>query len=79
MFIDPGSKAFITLFVVVILGTIAFFVTTIFVDFRGDVKLQTITFEKSKFHIDIKKLKSDKSYVIQVFNGELSLRMIRKF
>lgn len=70
MYIDPGSKGFLTLFVVVILGTIAFFVTTIFVDFRGDVNLRTISFEKSKFHIDVKQLKSDKSYVIQLFDGE---------
>lgn len=74
MFIDPGSKAFITLFVIVILGTIAFFVTTIFVDFRGDVNLQTVNFENSKFRIDVKKFKSDKSYVIQVFNGKWKLK-----
>lgn len=71
MYVDPGGKGFIALFLIVILGTIGFFITTIFVDFRGDVDLQTIKFENSNFHIDIKKLKSDKSYVIQVFNGEL--------
>lgn len=71
MYIDPGSKKFVLLFFVVILGTIGFFVTTIFVDFRGDIKVETINFENSNFHLEIKQFKSDKSYVIQVFSGKL--------
>lgn len=75
MYIDPGSKKFVTLFVIVILGTIGFFVASIFIDFKGDT-IQKINFEKSNFHFDIKKQKSDKSYVIQVFRGELKNYLI---
>ena len=70
MYIDPASKCFITLFFVVILGTIGFFISAIFVDFRGESNIQEIKFDKSNFLIGIKQLKHDKSYVIQVFRGE---------
>lgn len=69
MQIDPASKGFLTVFITVIVATIAFFIASIFLDFTGDLVVQEIKFENSNFHIDIKRFKSDKRYVIQVFNG----------
>ena len=69
MRIDPASKGFLTVFITVIVGTIAFFIASIFLDFTGDLVVQEIKFKNSNFHIDVKRIKSDKRYVIQVFNG----------
>ncbi|XP_070507787.1 myogenesis-regulating glycosidase-like [Chironomus tepperi] len=70
MQIDPASKGFLTVFITVIVGTIAFFIASIFLDFSSDLVVQEIKFENSAFHVDIKRFKSDKRYVIQVFNDK---------
>lgn len=67
--IDPGSKWFITLFSVVVLGTIGFLIASIFLNFDGDDELKTIKFGRSNFSIKINQQKSDKRYVLEVYNG----------
>lgn len=69
MRIDPGNKLFIVVFAVIVLGVIGFFIATIFIDVSKDVELKTIEFGQSKFRVEIKQLKSDKSFIAQVFNG----------
>ncbi|KAG5672943.1 hypothetical protein PVAND_003030 [Polypedilum vanderplanki] len=66
MYIDPANKLFLSAFFVIILGTIGFFIASIFLDFKGDEDIQTVNFKNSDFHVNIKRLKSDKSYVLQV-------------
>lgn len=78
MHIDPANKCFLTVFILVIFGTIGFFVSSIFLDFSGDVIVQEIKFENSKFHFDIKRLKDDKRYVIQVFSGKNSIVLLNR-
>lgn len=70
MRIDPGNKIFITIFTIVILGVIGFFIATIFIDVSKDVELKTMKFQHSNFKIEVKQLKKDKSFVAQVYNGE---------
>lgn len=76
MMIDPGNKCFIAVFAAVMLGTIGFFIASIFIDVGSDLVLQNIQFERSKFSMSITQLKADKSFAVQVFNGEL-LRWFR--
>jgi hypothetical protein len=71
MRIDPGNKCFLAVFATVILGVIGFLIASIFIDFSGDVEVKKIEFERSKFWINIKKLKEDKQYVLEVYNGNI--------
>lgn len=73
MRIDPMNKCFLTVFIVVVVGVIAFFVTTIFIDI-GDKSvdsnvIQKIEFKNSKLFINIQKPYGDKNYHVEVFNG----------
>lgn len=69
MRIDPGNKCFIIVFALVVLAVIGFLIASIFIDVSGDVELTKIEFAKSKFWINVKQQKSDKRYVVEVFNG----------
>jgi hypothetical protein len=71
MIIDPGNKCFIGVFATVVLATIGFLIASIFIDVGGDLVLQKIEFQRSPFSMSITQLKADKSYAVQVFNGEL--------
>jgi hypothetical protein len=66
---DPANKCFVTSFTLVIVAVIGFLIASIFIDFSSDVEVQKIGFERSKFEIIVKRLKEDKSYVLEVFNG----------
>lgn len=70
MRIDPGNKCFIAIFAVVVLGVIGFFIASIFIDVSGDKELKRIDFERSKFWVKVKQQKSDKRYVVEVYNGK---------
>jgi hypothetical protein len=67
---DPGNKYFIATFAVIVLGVIGFLIASIFIDVSGDVVLKKIGFKRSSFLVKVAQLKSDKSYVVQVYNGE---------
>jgi hypothetical protein len=73
MYIDPANKAFLAVFFIVIFGTVGFFIASIFLDFSGDEDVQTVDFENSDFHVNIKRLKSDGRYVVQVFGGRMTV------
>jgi len=71
MRIDPLNKPFLALLLTVMLGTIAYFITSIFIDTVGDAKIiQHIEFEQSDFNIFIYQHKSDKRYEAQVYSGK---------
>jgi hypothetical protein len=71
---DPGNKYFIATFAVIVLGVIGFLIASIFINVSSDDEngnvLKKIKFERSKFSMNIAQLDSDKSYVVQVFNGK---------
>lgn len=69
MRIDPGNKCFIIVFTLVVVAVIGFLIASIFIDVSGDVDMDKIEFGKSKFWINVKQQKSDKRYVVEVFNG----------
>lgn len=73
MKIDPGGKIFVTVFTIVLVGVIGFFIASIFISGSDDLDVKTIYFSRSKFHFSIKKLKSDKQYVVEVYNGRLAI------
>lgn len=67
------NKCFLAVFIVVVVGVIGFFVTTIFLD-TGDKSddsnvIQKIVFKNSKLFINIQKPYGDKNYHVEVFNG----------
>jgi hypothetical protein len=66
---DPGNKCFVITFAVAILSVIGFLIATIFIDFSSDVEVKKIQFERSNFEIIVKRLKEDKSYLLEVYNG----------
>lgn len=68
MRIDPGSKWFVTLFAVVVLGVIGFLIASIFIKFDDNDDLVRFDFKQSKFSISVRQQK-DKSYVVEVYNG----------
>jgi hypothetical protein len=69
MRIDPGNKCFIAAFSLVVFGVLGFLIASIFIDFTGDIELKRIEFERSNFWINVKQQKSDKNYVLEVYNG----------
>lgn len=74
MRIDPMNKCFLAVFIVVIVGVIGFFVSTIFLDIGVKSEdnsnvIQKIEFKNSKLFINIQKPYGDKNYLVQVFNG----------
>ena len=73
MRIDPMNKCFLTVFIVVVVGAIGFFVATIFLDLGGKSDdsnvIQKIEFRNSKLFINIQKPYGDKNYHVEVFNG----------
>lgn len=71
MRIDPGNKCFIGIFAIVVLGVIGFLIASIFINaVSGDVELKKIEFGRSNFSISVKQLKSDKRYVLEVYDGK---------
>lgn len=78
MAIDPGNKCFVGIFSVLILGVIGFFISSIFIDASKDLEVQKIEFGQSKFWISVKRLKADKRYVLEVYNGNKMLKINRQ-
>jgi mannitol-specific phosphotransferase system IIBC component len=82
--IDPKNKIFLTIFAIIIIGTIGFFIASIFIknddDDQNDTILKIKFQKRSKFSISLKEeegkaSKSDDNngtrYVIEVYNGTL--------
>lgn len=67
---DPGNKYFVTFLSVLVVGVVGFLISSIFIDFSSDVEVKKIEFERSDFKIIVKRLKEDKSYVLEVYNGK---------
>ena len=74
MRIDPMNKCFLAVFIVVVVGVTGFFISTIFLDIFGSNSddsnvIQKIVFKNSNLFINIQKPFGDKSYHVEVFNG----------
>ncbi|CRK94962.1 CLUMA_CG008450, isoform A [Clunio marinus] len=73
MLIDPARKTFLVLFSVLVLGVIGFLIASIFIDFTGDVEIisletPSVNLSTSNFRISLIKRKSDKEYLLSVYN-----------
>lgn len=75
MRINPRNKYFIAIVALVILVICGIVIASIliFIDFKGDVELTKIEFKQSNFAITVKQQKSDKNYVVELYNSNIRL------
>lgn len=78
MKIDPGNKIFVAVLSIVMLGVVGFLIASIFINVSDDVEIKTIHFSRSKFSANIKQLKSDKRYVVEIYIGESTIYMLEE-
>ena len=69
MLIDPGSKGFIVIFTLVVVGVLGFFIASIFIDTSKDEELD-LSFKNSDFSITVTRL-DDSTSVLNLYRGEI--------
>lgn len=74
MRINSTNPVFVAIFVIVVVGTIGFFIASIFIkpseeESNDENLIQRISFHRSAFAIDIRRQENDTRYLLQVYNG----------